>query len=128
MTRVLPDELRCDALLDERDDRLLRLARQRRHGTSLAVADEAVLADDSHENVGRGRPHDVAEPERCLQPCVERHRLDAGDPHLPSSRSTSGFRRAHCSTWSSIAARAASALRAFTAAVIAASPPGMVRA
>jgi hypothetical protein len=49
--RVLADQLRPDPLLDERDDGLLRLGRQLRHGTRLAVADEAVLGDDPHEHV-----------------------------------------------------------------------------
>ena len=45
-----------------------------------------------------------------------------------SRSATSGFRRAHCATWSSIAARAASASCVFTAFVIFASAVGMVRA
>jgi hypothetical protein len=83
--RVLSDKLGHHALLDERDDGLLRLGGQLGHGAGLAVAHERVLADNPHEHVRRSRAHDIAEPERLPQPCVQWHGIDAGDPHWPGS-------------------------------------------
>jgi hypothetical protein len=76
---ITPDERRCDARLDELDDRGLCLGRERCDGARLAVSDHAVVRRDPDDHVRRGRSIGRPEPEDLLERCGERDRLDAGD-------------------------------------------------
>src|SRR6202034_4495834 len=80
--RVAADDDRGNPVADDRDDRLLGLGGQLRHGAGLTPADDPLVGVNAHQDVGRAGTHDAPEPERFLELGLEGDRLDPDDLHV----------------------------------------------